>query len=348
MSNPTQDPQGEQPAAETLETAGTPPVDTAAIQSEIDNANPEELAKALGFDFTDTDTSQDDDDPPAQGNPPADSAPGAQPDGEAGQEAAPQTDPDTKPVSRRRLSVAGLPDAEKELNAKAIDLVREGKAANLFEAMKSLVGDAGSPDPANGDDPPAGNDAPDTRQAEAPPTLQQLEDRFETASEELAAAIRDFDQEKQIELNKEIAILNRQILRAEQAEATQKVEVSNYQSEYAEAVTEMESKYAELLDDENSPFADLLEDRIEAAKARRDPALSDPRHVLTIADDLADLLKVAAAPKERTPVADPPRRAPVGGGVAPAGKAKVMLTTKQAQDYIEKAPTDVLAAALWG
>ena len=110
----------------------------------------------------------------------------------------------------------------------------------------------------------------------------------------------------------------------------------------------MESKYAALLDDEGSPFADLLEDRIEAARARRDPLLADPRHVLSIADDLARLLNMASAPKARTPIADPPPRAPVGGGVAPAGKAKAQLTTKQAEEFINKAPPEVLAAALWG
>lgn len=343
MSEHTQDPQGEEPATDApVNPSGEQPVDTAAFHAEIENSNPAELAKALGFDYEEA--------PIEDGDEPADPAPKTEPTEEESEEdpaagEGEEDEPDAKPVARRRLSVTGLPDEDKELNAKAIALVREGKAANLFEAMKSLVGE-GTPaadadeDAADDGDEPA--DEPDT-----PPTLDELKQQIADLREERRKAKSDFDTDEEIRLTEAIEDLQIAVVRAEQAEATKKVEVSNYQAEYADAVEAMEAKYADVLDDETNPFADLLEERIEAAKARRDPMLADPKFVLTLADDLAAKLKVGTAKKERAPVSDPPRESRVGAAVAPAGKAKPQLTKRQAEEFIDKLPAEKLAEALW-
>lgn len=347
MNEPTQDPQGVEPAIDAPEVpVSEQPQDTSAIEAELDNLSPTELAKALGFD-TSEEAPTDDETPQPDGQTPAVVAPetpGAQPEPEI-DDPEPQT-PNEKPVNRRRLSVTGLPDEDRDLTAKAIAMVREGKATTILQAMNSLAGgqqDAfATPADSNA---PAGDPAPTPP---ATPTLLELEARFDAASEELAESIRTFDQDAQIALNKEISLLNRQILRAEQAEAVQKVNVSSYQQDYADAVTEMETKYAELLDDEDSPFADWLDDKVEAAKARRDPALSDPKFILTFAEQIAaQVSKVNPQATVATPV--PPRPSKVvGAAVAPAHKSKPQLTGRQAEEFIDKASSEVLAAALWG
>jgi hypothetical protein len=234
------------------------------------------------------------------------------------------------------------------MNAAAIAMVREGQAGTLLEAMQILAGHSTTPAPSNDDGETRQPSTPE-EQPEAPPTLLELEARFDSANEELADAIREFDQDKQIQLTKEINTLNRRILKAEQAEVETQQQVTGYKAEYLTAVDEMETKYADLLDDENSPFSDLLDDKIEAAKARRDPSLSDPRHILAFADQIANtVLKVQSqAPrKEAGPV--PARPKTVVGGLAPSHKVKAQLTGKQAEEFIENASKEVLAAALWG
>jgi hypothetical protein len=351
MSDTTLPSPGEQPATDAPNTPGTTPEEKAALQAKIETISHQDLTKALGFDVDETEPVEDEpntqDDPATQ--------PGAEPAGEPetkpAEEAEEAEEPDPKPVvSRRRLSVAGLPDSDKELNAKAIALVRDGKAANLFEAMQSLVEDGAAAGndgaAANGDDSPDSEDPPKT-----PLTLDEIQSKIASLRAERRQAKADFDADEEIRLTEEIEDLQLAILRAEKAEDRRQAEVSDYQTEYHAAVQEMETKFAELLDDEDSPFADLLEDRIEAAKARRDPALADPRHVLSIADELATMLgrasKAPSQPKARTPIADPPRREPVGAGVAPSGKTNPTITKAQAEAYIAQAPQETLAAALW-
>lgn len=338
MNEQPQDPQGEQPATDAPEVpVSEQPQDTTAIEAQLEAMNTNELAKALGFETSEEAPADDEQQP--EGETPEDATPetpGAQP----------EPDGEEKPVNRRRLSVTGLPDEDRDLTAKAIALVREGKATTMLQAMNSLAGgqqDAfATPADSNA---PAGDPAPTPQAA---PTLLELEARFEAASEELAESIRTFDQDAQIALNKEISLLNRQILRAEQAESVQKVNVSNYQQDYADAVTAMETKYAELLDDEDSPFADWLDDKVEAARARRDPALSDPQFILTFADQIAAQVS-KVNPQAKTPTPVPPRPTKVvGAAVAPAHKSKPQLTGRQAEEFIDKASPEVLAAALWG
>lgn len=349
MSDQLLDPQGAEPAnVPPSEPAGAEPQNTEAFAVELESMDSNELAKALGFSVSD-DT--DPNDTPAAPDPgakePNPDVPGAQPEPTDPQAPEPKGE-EHKAVTRRRLSVTGLPDEDRALTAKAIDLVREGKAANIAEAILSLSGgtpaqsQASQPDPTN---PSAEADPQPAPQA--PPTLLELESRFEKANEELADAIRDFDQDKQIELTKEIQLLNRQILRAEQAEESLKAQVSNYQSDYQDAVTEMETKYADLLDDEESPFADLLDDKVEAARARKDPALSDPRFILSFADQIAAMVTKGVQPKAPAPVPQKPAK-PVGAAVAPSHVSKPQLTGRQVEEFIQKAPTEVLAAALWG
>lgn len=338
MSETTQDMQGAEPAESALaDDVGVKPADSAALEAEIENLDHAGLAKVLGFDVDDAATTPE----TLLETPPADPEVAETPAGEEPKENHAEEGP--KPgANRRRLSVSGLPDQDRELTAAAIAMVREGKAATIVEAITSLSGQAA--DPAASD-----NHADDPFEpAPAPPTLLELETRFEEASEELANAIRDFDQEKQIELNKEIALLNRQILKAEQAEEARMTQEQSWEQTYQAAVDEMETKYADLLDDDSSPFGDWLEDRVEAAKARRDPAMTDPRFIIAFADEIAARVsKTASYGKAPAPV--PPRPAStVGVTVAPSHKSKPQITTRQAEEFIEKANADTLAKALWG
>lgn len=345
MSELTQDMQGAEPAeSDMVETQGAQPADTAALEAELDSLDSVGLARALGFEVDEAATTPEtpDDTPPAD---PSDETPtdepGEQPD--APEETPAEEDP--KPAgNRRRLSVTGLPDQDRELTAAAIAMVREGKAANIVEAIGSLTGAPpaapAAADAADGNTPP--------EPPPAPPTLLDLEARFDQASEELADAIRDFDQDKQIALNKEIALLNRAILKAEQAEETRMSQAQSWEQTYQAAVDEMETKYADLLDDDSSPFADWLDDKVAAAQARRDPAMSDPRFILAFADEIAARVSKTASPG-KAPAPVPPRPATtVGATVAPSHKSKPQITTRQAEEFIEKASADTLAKALWG
>jgi hypothetical protein len=346
MSELTPDTQGAQPAeSATVETQGAQPaVDSSALEAELENLDAAGLARALGFDADDAGTPETDtEDQPA--TPPAEESSEQDPDAESETDAQDPPEEEAKhTVNRRRLSVTGLPDQDRELTAAAIAMVREGKAATIVDAIHALTGASQATQPSEAE---AANTQPEP-QAPPPPTLLELEARFEQASEELADAIRDFDQEKQIELNKEIALLNRKILKAEQVEETRMEQAQSWEQTYQAAVNEMETKYADLLDDDSSPFADWLDDKVAAAQARRDPAINDPRFIVAFADEIAARVSKTAAPG-KAPAPVPPRPAStVGTSVAPAHKAKPQISTRQAEEFIEKADSATLAKALWG
>lgn len=331
--------QGEQPVNDDAATGED-------INAQLDTMDARELSAALGFD------ADEDDDAPATDEPTATAD--DDPQAEEPQPSAQQEEDAHKPINRRRLSVTGLADTDRELAAAAIEMVRKGEAESLPAAIAKL-----SPKPATAtQDPDEEEESPPVEQQAAPepsPTLADLEARFEDASEELAQSIRDFDQDRQIELQKEISLLNRQILRAEQAEVQHQGQVIDYQGQYQEAVEEMEAKYATELDNEDSAFAEMLDDKIEAARARKDPRLSDPRHIIAFADELATRIGMSAQPPSAattkpapSPVSQPPARRPVGSAISPAGNSKPQLTGRQAESLLEKASTADLSKALWG
>ena len=335
MQTEPQDPQGEQPA------------DNAEINNQIDTSDRSVLAAALGFDTDDDDTSNEQpagpDETPAET--PDGEQPGAQPEESANGEPAGNT-----PVNRRRLSVTGLADEDRELAAQAIDMVRKGEAESLPAAIAKLK-PTGTQQPENhepGDEPENTPEAPPQ-----PPSLAELKEKIATLREQRKQAALDFDTDEQLRLTEEIEDAQLEMLRAEQAEQSNQSRVADYQSEYAAAVDEMEAKYAAALDDEASPFAEMLDDKIEAARARKDPRLADPRHIIAFADELAIRLGMSAQPPAatratKTPVPPPPARKPVGSAVTPSGTTKPQLTGRQAESLLEKATTADLSAALWG
>lgn len=310
---------------------------TIDFASEIEKLSNDELAAALGFETSGIEITQPED---KGGGKPPEEPETVQP------ESPEETSEPKSTIRRQRLSISGLADTDRDITAAAIALVREGKASSIIEAVQSLAPQTNTateraPELANGEHPPTNNPA------NAPQTLIALEARFEQANEEMAEAIREFDQEKQVALNKEIALLNRQILRAEQAEETASKQATSWEYEYQDAVNRMEEKYAELLDDDTNPFGDYLDDKVEAAKARKDPALHDPNFILRFADEIAARMQTAKPAKSPSPL---PQRPTIvtGSNVAPSNRSKAQMTTGQIEQFINTASVDVLEKALWG
>lgn len=330
--NDLHDKLGEQPAEliddSASEQLAESPVDFSA---EIETLEIDGLAKALGFDGSEVEEPET-----------------LPEDGEQPSDIVPELPLEQKPANnnRRRLSTTGLADADRDLTASAIAMVRDGKASSILEAIQSLT--SNTEHAGNEQQPSDGENPTNDQLPNAPQTLIDLEARFEQANEEMADAIREFDQDKQVALNKEIALLNRQILKAEQAEEQASKQAHGWEQNYQAAVERMEEKYAELLDDDTSPFADWLDDKVAAAKSRNDPAMRDPNFILQFADEIAAYVKPASA-STKTPAPLPPRPlVTMGSNVAPSNKSKAQLTTRQSEQYIQQASADVLEKALWG
>jgi hypothetical protein len=193
--------------------------------------------------------------------------------------------------------------------------------------------------------------------APPPASLAQLQERLADLRAQRKEAAANFETDEQIRLTEEIEDTQIAMLRAEQAETVTRANVADYQGQYHAAVDAMEEKYSAYLDDDSSPFAEMLDDKIEAARARKDPRLADPRHIIAFADELAAKLGIGAqppaataaptAPRKPAPIPPPPARAPIGSGVSPAGASKPQLTGRQAEAMLDKVSQEMLAAALW-
>lgn len=257
----------------------------------------------------------------------------------------------------KRVSVRGIPADQQELTAKAIQLVRDGAAADMPAAIFQLTGT--QPITAPAADPAA--EQPEAIQPPQNDELDTLEQQWEQLHEEWATAKRAFEVDDEIRLQKEIHVLSGKITDTRQAQATRAVEAATFEQAYETATNAMEAEYADILDDPQNPFAEILDAKIIAARATNDPITKHPDYVRRIADKLAAQLGIAqggaqppaAAPatvRPNQPPSPAPVRAarPVGSALTPGHNQEPRMTREETLKLVTDAPSDVLLALLEG
>ena len=240
--------------------------------------------------------------------------------------------PDKAP---QRISVRALPAEQQRQLAQAVELVRNGQAADITAAILQITGDEFAPEAlATAPDVPAAASAP-----VVPDDVTAINTRLDELREQRKQAIKDYDADAQADLTTAIEKAQLELLRAEQSATTRTAEVQSYQQAYDTAVDELETKHPQSTD-ETTPFYQILADKVDAAKARRDPALADPRFILRFADDVAAMLGTATPQAKPTPAAPAPARAsrPVGSALAPGQASAARVSTDELSDLVRTLP----------
>lgn len=237
-----------------------------------------------------------------------------------------------------RLRLSALPPDEQKEAAEAYRLVREGKAPDLFEAYKQLRGTKES------DTDPNAQQQAAPQEAAKPAIISELETQLSEARARLKDARETFDADAEDAIEAEIQTLVRKLAKEEIKAELEQQQNSNaaetFQAEYDAAVDELESTYPAVLDD-NSEFTRLLDDKVNAARYRNDPKLSDPRYILELAGEVDAILNKPSGRKPSPPPAVP---RPNGAQVAPAHNQSPRPSEDQMRAAIASAsPEDLLA-----
>lgn len=257
----------------------------------------------------------------------------------------------------KRVSVRALADDQQVLVARAVEMVRNGSAPNLFAATAILAKEAGvevtpaAIDPETGkqadgtDQPPQNNQPPETPTAK----IVAIQDEISQLRQQRKEAKENFDIELESSLTDQIedklAELSEVKATAKVSEMKQQEQVSAYQQKYEATVEQIEARYPELLE-ADSNFSRVFDGMVAAARERGDAMLQDPTHLAAIADEVAGILKVQPATKEpqtRTNLpAPPPRVMPNGSAVAPGHTQARRMGSDDVMRFIQTATPEQL------
>lgn len=348
MTAPAQGP-GEQPGIEQA-TAPAAPVSEQPPAA----ATPQTLDEMSADEILDLITGQT---PPQNEPTTSEQAPPAEETNPANEEDTDDIDPPAAPGTKApgRLSVRALPAEQQLETADALAMVRAGDAVDLLDALQQMRGTRQTQPAA---ETPAGQ--PQAKQDDPAPPPQDVaaidqEIADLRAQRDDAIARYEDDERNALTLKIEDAIIRRNDAKMEAAFRAQQEAVTkqSFDALYDSAVSELEAAFPDVLN-EDAAFTKILGDRMDAARARKAPELSDPRYILKLAEDTADLLGITKAtattptPPAKTsvpPPPPPPRRA-TGAAVTPAHPAANRPSQDEVQARIANATPEELLAAL--
>lgn len=266
------------------------------------------------------------------------------------------SEPEASHKSIKRVSVRSLPEDQQAIVARAVEMVRSGEAPDIATATARI---AGPPT----EKPDATSDTDETSETSHPETPTETGDpvaEIQTKIADLRAqrkqAMVDYDAEAQADLTEQIEEAIGELSDAKAiarfAEREQQAQVGNYREKYEATIEVIETLYPDLHDDDSS-FSRVFDGMVANARAKNDPALSDPTHLRQIASEVAEILSVTpagakpAAAAKPTPVPAPPRRtAANGSAVAPGHTEASRITSDDARRFISTASLEELDALI--
>lgn len=340
---------GEQPQRQPLD-----------IQSAIDGLNDEsEIASLL---FSEPQVPSPTAEPAPSGKGPGDPPPAdPQPDPNPAAGTEPQQEP-TEPTeppapqatpNLERISLKSLHPDDRLLIANAKELVREGKAPRLADAIQMLTQEgAGTREPT----PPAAAQADPNPEPQPDPVpdlaseLQALEQTLESLQAERDQAIEEYDRPKEINLTKDIEKLNRQIAKAEALAEIQNQQAAVQQQSLQATIEDIYADYPES-EDPKSFFSYRMTQELDAYEASHGPIARHPQQLRTIAENVARELGQPRGTQQQAPAAQtvqPRQKAQPIGTAAPGSAAAVRVSPDQLQKAINEADEATLHAALFG
>ena len=272
------------------------------------------------------------------------------PDGEEGQPEAQQGQDgaDERNEGPDRISLKALKGEDRKLMAQAVDMVRQGKAESVAQALAELA-----------PPPPKAEPKPDDalkREAQAEPeaepekdtAITSIKDKIKDLRAKRRQAITDFDREAEADLTEQIEDAVLELQSAKEAAKEQLAQRREAERNHARQVDVVKAKYPDSADPE-SDFSQRLKDKIDLAVYRQDDVLNDPDYLVILAERVAKEMGAKSSTPAKQPVAPPKAPArPVMGGVAPSAAPTQPMSREQALKAIDTMPLDQLDALLFG
>lgn len=263
------------------------------------------------------------------------------------QDAAPGTPAtESQPKAPDRLRLTPLDPDDRDLNYRAVEMVRNKEAANLVEAILALTGKTptetaaaqGEPEPST----PAPQSAP-PRQDD--PDVSRIASELQTLRSQREAAIAEYDRAAEIKLTSEIEDKLVELQEAKIEARHRATAEAQRIEQHRAAVAKVKETYPES-QDPDSAFSQAMADEIDLATYRRDPILDYPDHLVRIAERVARRLGTATTAQPAPSQPAPVRQAvPVGMGATGNGQ-RAQMSRDQLTALIEDADEETLLEAL--
>lgn len=252
--------------------------------------------------------------------------------------------------SLERISLRSLHPDDRVLVAKAKDLVREGKAPRLADAIRMLTDELGTQEPAPQPEPTA-----EEPRSQAPAPAQatvQIDPEVGRISSELAdlraqrkEAVEEFDRPTELELTAQIEDALTALAEAKSQAAIRVQQATIQEQTVNAAIEDIYVAYPES-EDPKSYFSYLLTQEVEDYEQAHGPISRYPAQLRALADKVG---RETDPPKQdaRTPAPPPPRQnaRPLGSS-APGSQSAVRPSPEQLQRLIETADDDTILRVL--
>lgn len=328
--------------------------DTAAMESLLFGGPPPEAAtpadaEPAGPASGDPNT-QEDSQAPAETTPA-----GEQPqEAPAEEEEQPPADQPQQTPTLERISLRALHPDDRVLVAKAKDLVREGKAPRLADAIAMLTQQsAGTPEPAP--QPESATEEPRSQAPAPAPAQAPVESDSEVAriTSQLAdlralrkTAVEEFDRPQELELTAQIEDALAALAEAK-SQAIIRSQQATVQEQAINAVIEDIYVAHPESEDPKSFFSYRLTQEVEAYEQAHGPIGRHPAQLRALADKVAREIAPPKQDARATPAPPPPRQnaRPLGSS-APGSQSAVRPSPEQLQRLIETADDETIVKLL--
>jgi len=277
---------------------------------------------------------------------------GEQPQDPATDEDDAPAEPQAQSASLERISLKSLHPDDRVLIAKAKDLVREGKAAGIAEAVAALTQSEEprqqEPEPTAEAQAPAPPAPPKT--VEQDPQVAEITTRLADLRAQRKAAVEEFDRPTELELTAQIEDALAELSDAK-AQAALLSRETTIQNQTLQSVIEDIYVVHPDSEDPKSYFSYRMTQEVADYEQAHGPIRQHPAQLKALAAKVAkELGQAKPAPQAQKPAAAPPPRQnarPLGTS-APGSAATPRTSPNEIQRLTQAATEDDLRAALFG
>ena len=291
--------------------------------------------------------------PQADPEPTADDPAGAQPLDAAGDQDTPPAPPQ-QASALDRISLRSLHPDDRLLVAQAKDLVREGKAPRLADAIRILTQGDGMSEPSPQAQQPAVDAPPAAAPARQPAPVTEPDADVTALATQLAdlraqrkAAVEEFDRPTELELTSQIEDAVAALSEAKSHAALRSRETTVQAQALSAVIEDIYVDHPES-EDPRSFFSYRLTQEVESYEQAHGPIRNHPAQLKALAARIAQEIAPPAAKPPGTPAPAPRQNArPIGSG-APGSQSAVRPSPDNIQRLIETSDEDTLRAVLFG
>lgn len=291
--------------------------------------------------------------PQAEPQPTADTPAGAQPQDAAEDQDTPPAEPQQAP-SLDRISLRSLHPDDRLLVAQAKDMVREGKAPRLADAIRMLTQEHGTPEPSPAAEAQAQEAPPVTAPARQPAPVAEPDADVSAIAAQLAdlraqrkAAVEEFDRPTELELTSQIEDTVAALSEAKSHAALRSRETTIQGQAISAVIEDIYVDHPES-EDPQSFFSYRLTQEVESYEQAHGSIRNHPAQLKALAAKVAQEIAPPAAKPQGPPAPAPRQNARPLGTSAPGSASAVRPSPNNIQRLIDTSDEETIRAALFG